>query len=111
MREKNIKKKLKILINKFLCKVMKSIIDYIYPPRKKLPLDNKITPQELQVCFKEVVTDCAAIKNYQCVCLNNNRQILATDYETIEVGLELPNSEGQLIRFIPRYITIVTKMG
>jgi hypothetical protein len=89
----------------------KNIIDYIYPPRKNIPYQNKTKTPELQVCFRKVVTDCAAIKNYQCVCLNNNRQTLATNYETIEVGLQLPNSEGQLIRFIPRYVKIVTYMG
>lgn len=90
--------------------VKKNIIDYIFPTRKNIPYENN-TQQELQICFPDVVTDCAAIKNDQCVCLNNNRQILATEYETIEVGLQLPNSDGQLIRFLPRYVTIVTKSG
>ena len=40
---------------------------------------------------------------------NKLRQYERTKEETIVVGLELPNQEGKLIRFIPRNITIITK--
>jgi len=89
----------------------RKLIDVVFPKRNEKPYTPIIKEQELPICFKEIVKDCALIKNEQCLCLNRNRQTLSTVYETIEVGLELPNAQGELIRFIPRYINIVVYNG
>lgn len=87
----------------------RKILENLYPKRKFV--EKKDEPVIYPTCFDKIITDCAEIKNEQCVCLNYVRQLERTTYETIEVGLQLPNSEGQLIRFIPRYIQIITNQG
>lgn len=59
--------------------------------------------------FNYKITECYEITNEYCKNLNTLRQYERTKEETIVVGLELPNQEGKLIRFIPRNITIITK--
>jgi hypothetical protein len=61
--------------------------------------------------FNYKITECYEITNEYCKNLNKLRQYERTKEETIVVGLELPNQEGKLIRFIPRYVTIITKQG
>lgn len=89
------------------------ILDTIYLKRKPKIQNTKNEKATIAYpnCFDKVITECVEIKNKQCQCLNRTRQKENTITETIEVGLELPNSNGQLIRFIPRYITIVTYNG
>ena len=41
--------------------------------------------------------------------INYFRQYQTTKEKTIVVGLELPNKQGKLIRFIPRNVTIINK--
>ena len=74
----------------FLFNYMKDILDYL---------------------FNYKITECYEITNEYCKNLNKLRQYERTKEETIVVGLELPNQEGKLIRFIPRNITIITKQG
>ena len=69
----------------------------------------KITPTPAEICFDQLITACYQITEEQCLCLNYERQQQRTIYKTIEVGLQLPNQNGQLIRFIPRYITFPVK--
>jgi hypothetical protein len=61
--------------------------------------------------FNYKINQCYEITNEYCKNLNKLRQYERTKEETIVVGLELPNQEGKLIRFIPRNITIITKQG
>ena len=57
------------------------------------------------------ITECYQITNECCNNINKFRQYQTTKHETIIVGLQLPNQQGKLIRFIPRNITIITKQG
>jgi len=57
------------------------------------------------------ITECYQITNKCCKNINKFRQYQTTIDETILVGLELPNQQGKLIRFLPRNITIITKQG
>lgn len=57
------------------------------------------------------ITECYQITNECCKNINKFRQYERTKDETIIVGLELPNQQGKLIRFVPRNITIITKQG
>lgn len=57
------------------------------------------------------ITECYQITNQCCKNINKFRQYERTKDETIVVGLELPNQEGKLIRFIPRNVNIITKQG
>ena len=52
---------------------------------------------------------CVTLTEKECRQLNSKRDLETLETKTIEVGLELPNSEGKLIRFIPRYVTFVTR--
>jgi len=95
--------------------MQRKLLDAIYLKNK--PKNNKqansapkATPYE--TCFgNRVLQNCEEIKNSECRCLNYERQQDATRYQTIEVGLQLPNQNGQLIRFIPRYVTVITYQG
>lgn len=57
------------------------------------------------------ITECYLITNQCCININKFRQYQKTKDETITVGLELPNQQGKLIRFVPRNITVITKQG
>jgi len=57
------------------------------------------------------ITECYQITNECCKNINKFRQYERTKEESIVVGLELPNQQGKLIRFIPRNITVITKQG
>jgi hypothetical protein len=57
------------------------------------------------------ITECYQITNKCCKNINKFRKYQTTIDETILVGLELPNQQGKLIRFVPRNITIITKQG
>ena len=57
------------------------------------------------------ITECYQITNECCKNINKFRQYERTKDETIVVGLELPNQDGKLIRFVPRNITVITKQG
>ena len=57
------------------------------------------------------ITECYQITNECCKNINKFRQYERTKDETIVVGLELPNQQGKLIRFVPRNVTIITKQG
>ena len=65
---------------------MSDIIDYIFP----------------QECYE--------LSNQDCKNINKARQQKRTTTQTIEVGLQLPNANNpkQLVRFVPRYVTIIT---
>ena len=65
----------------------------------------------LNYLYNYKITECYEITNEYCINLNKLRQYERTKEETITVGLELPNQEGKLIRFIPRNINIITKNG
>ena len=65
----------------------------------------------LDYLYNHKITECYEITNQYCKNLNKLREYERTTEETITVGLELPNQEGKLIRFIPRNITIITKQG
>lgn len=86
----------------------KKLLDAVYLKNRKSP-PQKITPTPAQICFDKLITACYQITEKECLCLNYERQQQRTIYDTIEVGLELPNQDGQLIRFIPRYVTFPTK--
>jgi len=57
------------------------------------------------------ITQCYQITNKCCKNINYFRQYQTTKQKTIVVGLELPNKQGKLIRFIPRNITIINKQS
>ena len=61
--------------------------------------------------FNHKITECYEITNEYCKNLNKLRQYERTEQKTIVVGLELPNKEGKLIRFIPRNVNIIIKQG
>ena len=87
-----------------------NILDAVFlnnAKKKSIETQTKLTPY--QTCFGDkIIQNCEEIKNSECKCINNARQQDRTTYETITVGLELPNSSGQMIRFVPRYVTIIT---
>ena len=95
--------------------MQKKLLDAIYLKNKKnnnkpLEIQQKATPYE--TCFGDrVLQNCEEIKNSECKGLNYVRQQDRTIYDTIEVGLELPSSTGQLVRFIPRFVTVITYQG
>jgi hypothetical protein len=94
---------------------MKNILDYLYYYKNKKNYENKICP--FQIKNKYVITECSnitecyQITNECCKNINEFRQYERTKDETIIVGLELPNQDGKLIRFVPRNVTIITKQG
>jgi len=53
--------------------------------------------------------NCISLTEKECRELNNRRDLATLDIKTIEVGLELRNGDGKLIRFNPRYVTFVTR--
>ena len=95
----------------------KYIIDYLFNCKIKndeknlvgLELENKQNNYEIPECSN--ITECYQITNECCKNINKFRQYERTKDETIVVGLELPNQEGKLIRFVPRNITVITKQG
>lgn len=58
-------------------------------------------------------TACWQITNKDCKRINGSRQEARTERQTIEIGLELPNANNpkELVRFVPRYVTVITKQG
>lgn len=56
-------------------------------------------------------TACWQISNDDCKKINKSREIKNRKYRIIEVGLELPNANNpkELVRFVPRYVKIITK--
>ncbi len=74
-----------------------------------LELQNKLNNYQFTECNN--ITECYEITNECCKNINKFRQYERTKDETIVVGLELPNQQGKLIRFVPRNITIITKQG
>ena len=88
------------------------LLDVIYLKKKKninQPIQTKTTPTPAEICFKKLITACYEITEEECLCLNYERQQQRTVYEKIEVGLELTNQDGELIRFIPRYVLVATR--
>jgi hypothetical protein len=96
---------------------MSYILDYLNNYKIKnnetigfgLELQNKQNNYEITECSN--ITECYQITNECCKNINKFRQYERTKDETIVVGLELPNQEGKLIRFIPRNVTVITKQG
>jgi hypothetical protein len=95
----------------------KYILDYLYYYKIKNDETNSVGLQQLnkknnyEIPECSNITECYQITNQCCKNINKFRQYEKTKEETIVVGLELPNQEGKLIRFIPRNITIITKQG
>jgi len=90
----------------------KKLLDAIYLKKNtnNTPkITKKDTPTPEQICFDKIITACYEITEKECLCLNYEREQQKTIYKKIEVGLQLPNSQGQLIRFIPRYVTVATR--
>jgi len=85
------------------------------PPHKirktKQQINEKYIPEYICDTIGANITACYQISDDLCNELNYCRDQAQTVTETIEVGLQLPNSQGELIRFVPRYVTIVTKNG
>jgi len=54
---------------------------------------------------------CPIISNKDCKLINYARSQIRTTTKTIVVGLQLPNAEGELIRFLPREVTFITRQG
>ena len=52
---------------------------------------------------------CYELSNKDCKNINRARQIARTKTTTIEIGLQLPNAnnEKELVRFVPRYVTVI----
>ena len=92
----------------------KNIIEYLYNYKIKndetIPsdLEQQNNYQITNECSNNI-TECYQISNECCKNINKFRQYERTKDETIVVGLELPNQNGKLIRFVPRNITIITK--
>jgi hypothetical protein len=93
----------------------KYILDYLYNYKIKNDetihsgLEQQNNYQITNECSN--ITECYQITNECCKNINEFRQYERTKDETIVVGLELPNKQGKLIRFVPRNITIITKQG
>jgi hypothetical protein len=93
----------------------KYILDYLY--NYKIKNDEIIDSGLEQLNNYQItnecsnITECYQITNECCKNINKFRQYERTKDETIVVGLELPNQQGKLIRFVPRNITIITKQG
>ena len=93
----------------------KYILDYLY--YYKIKNDETTNDSRLeqknnyQITECNNITECYQITNECCININKFRQYERTKDETIVVGLELPNQQGKLIRFVPRNITIITKQG
>jgi len=83
----------------------KKIADYLEIPNQQSKSNNN------QITECNNITECYEITNECCKNINKFRQYQRTKDETIVVGLELPNQQGKLIRFVPRNITIITKQG
>ena len=86
----------------------KYIFDYLY--NYKIKNDESID-SGLEQQNNYQITECYQITNECCKNINKFRQYERTKDETIVVGLELPNQQGKLIRFVPRNVTIITKQG
>lgn len=92
----------------------KYILDYLY--NYKIKNDESIhsgleQQNNYQITECNNITECYQITNECCKNINKFRQYERTKDETIVVGLELPNQQGKLIRFVPRNVTIITKQG
>jgi hypothetical protein len=106
-----------LLIFSYIIIYMSYILDYLNNYKIKnnetigfdLELQNKQNNYEITECSN--ITECYQITNECCKNINKFRQYERTKDETIVVGLELPNQEGKLIRFIPRNVNIITKQG
>jgi hypothetical protein len=86
------------------------ILDYLYYSKMK-NYEKKLLPFQIKnECFNNI-TECYQITNECCKNINKIRQYERTKEETIIVGLELPNQDGKLIRFVPRNVSIITKQG
>lgn len=95
---------------------MNNILDYLYYYKIinyqtiHSTFEKKNNYQITNECSNNI-TECYQITNQCCKNINKFRQYEKTKDETIVVGLELPNQQGKLIRFVPRNITIITKQG
>ena len=94
----------------------KYILEYLYYYKNKnyestidSGLEQKNNYEITNECSN--ITECYQITNECCKNINKFRQYERTNDETIVVGLELPNQQCKLIRFVPRNITIITKQG
>ncbi len=92
----------------------KYILDYLYNYKIKndeTNWDSLEQQNNYQITECNNITECYEITNECCKNINKFRQYERTKEETIIVGLELPNQQGKLIRFVPRNISIITKQG
>jgi len=92
----------------------KYILDYLYNYKIKndeTNWDSLEQQNNYQITECNNITECYEITNECCKNINKFRQYERTKEETIIVGLELPNQEGKLIRFVPRNVSIITKQG
>jgi len=55
--------------------------------------------------------ECYELSNQDCKNINKAREQARTETTTIEVGLQLPNANNpkEFVRFVPRYVTFITK--
>jgi len=86
---------------------MSDILSYVFADKNK----KKIIPIYNQNIDPTVEQPVPCLSNQDCIDINETRQMERTVYKTITVGLELPNSEGQLIRFLPREVTFIVFQG
>lgn len=92
----------------------KYILDYLYNYKIKndeTNWDSLEQQNNYQITECNNITECYEITNECCKNINKFRQYERTKEETIIVGLELPNQQGKLIRFVPRNVSIITKQG
>lgn len=76
---------------------MAGILNFLFPPKLN-ESDN-----QPDVCF--------GVSNADCIANNKAIAEAGTIYKTITVGLQLPNAQGQLVRFTPREVTFIVKQG
>ena len=92
----------------------KYILDYLYNYKIKndeTNWDGLEQQNNYQITECNNITECYEITNECCKNINKFRQYERTKEETIIVGLELPNKQGKLIRFVPKNVSIITKQG
>ena len=93
---------------------MKNITEYLYNYKSKNneTIESGLEQQNnYKITECNNITECYLITNGCCININKFRQYQKTKDETITVGLELPNQQGKLIRFVPRNVTVITKQG
>lgn len=92
----------------------KYIIHYLYNYKIKnyeTNWDGLEKKNNYQITECNNITECYQITNQCCKNINKFRQYQRTKEEKIVVGLELPNQQRKLIRFVTRNVYIINKQG